>query len=121
MSEKTNQLLDYIGRFINQAVVNTKPVVKSRSDILHGSLTECEQKPIDVEECIPYINYVGKKKHSQLSGLKKAFEQIRIYFTATKKKCQSVVNKDRCNYIVVSLQVNIKICTPTTLLSFRRI
>lgn len=99
MTEKTNLLLDYIGKFSNQTDTNTKPPVKSRSDTSHG---ECEQQPIDVEKCIPYINYVGRKKHYQLSGLTKAFEMMKIYFKAAKRKCISVKNKNRCNQIVVS-------------------
>lgn len=102
MTEKTGLLLDYIGKFINQVPANPKPAMKSRGNFSEEGLDECEHQPIDAEECIPFINYVGKKKHKQLSGLAKAIEKIKTYFTAAKKKCEPVLRKERCKYLVVS-------------------
>jgi hypothetical protein len=56
-----------------------------------------------VEECItPYINYLDDKKHRQFLGLSNALDQITEYFAAAAHKCDNVMNKHRCQQLIVS-------------------
>lgn len=103
-TEKANLLLDYIGKFINQTTSSVNPPSNStetRSESSHGGSVKCERMAIDVEECVPYINYLDNKKHSQLLGLTKAFEFITNYFIMATKKCDNVLNKGRCKKLIV--------------------
>lgn len=101
MTEKSNLLLDYIGKFINQTAASAHPAVKltkSRSIISH----ECQKMNIDAEDCVPYINYLGNKKRYQFSRLTKALELITNYFIIAKRRCDNVLSKSRCRKLIVS-------------------
>lgn len=106
--EKTNLLLDYIAKFINQTTAVSSSLEKSnitRTRRFGSRRTqECDLKAVDVEECLPYINYLEENAGRQLSGLAKVFETMENYFTKAKKKCENVlVNNKRCRKLVVSL------------------
>lgn len=106
VTEKTKLLLDYIEKFINQATGSSNPASSSteaRSESLpEGSMEHCRTMSVDVEECVPYINYLDNKKRSQLSGLRKTFELITNYFIMAREKCDNVLNKGRCRKLIVS-------------------
>lgn len=102
--EQTNLLVDYIRKFINQIVANANPplnLTESRSVISH-EVEECEKVSIDVENCVPYINYLDDKKHQQIAGLSEAFQLITKYFDTAIRKCDSVLSKHRCKKLIVS-------------------
>jgi hypothetical protein len=103
VTEKSNLLLDYVGKFINQMGGNAKPAVKltkSQSIISYDGLRDCDM-PIDVEECIPFINYLDKK-YQQIFGLSRVFDLITEFFTAAFRECDNVMNKQRCQISIVS-------------------
>lgn len=113
VTEKSNLLLDYVGKFINQMSGNANPAVKltkSQSIISNDGLRGCEM-PIDVEECIPFINYLDKKHH-QLYGLSRVFDLITNFFTKSFKKCDSVMNKKKCQTAIVSQNKRLISTTP---------
>lgn len=98
-TEKSNLLLDYVEKFINQMVASTNPPVKlaaSRTMISRA----CGGKPIDVEDCVPYISYLDYKQH-QLTGLSKALVLITSYFKMAERKCDNVLSKERCRKLLV--------------------
>lgn len=101
VTEKSNLLLDYVGKFINQTGANANPA-DSRSIISLDGLSDCEKMLIDVEECIPYINYLDKKKHRQFLRLSNAFDLITQYFANAASKCDNVKSKTRCFQLIVS-------------------
>jgi hypothetical protein len=103
VTEKSNLLLDYVKKFINQTGGNANPAVKltkSQSIISNDGLRGCE-KPIDVEECIPFINYLDKKNH-QLADLSGVFEMLAKFARETFEQCDTVTNKHHCQIAVVS-------------------
>lgn len=99
VTEQTNLLLDYIEKFINQSSVSSEQPAKLESDIS----AECQSVTVEVEKCIPYAEYVCKKKHYQLTGLIKALDMLTRYFEAANEKCEHVANKAQCQRVVVSL------------------
>lgn len=103
VTEKSNLLLDYVGKFINQTGANANPAVKlteSQSIISNDGLRACVM-PIDVEECIPFINYLDKK-YQQLSGLSEVFDSVTRVFKSGYKNCEAATNKPRCQTATVS-------------------
>lgn len=104
VTDETNLLLDYIGKFINQTLTSTNPALKSaasQSLISDDASKECEQRPIDVESCVPYINYLENKRR-QLSDLSKVLEMITSTSTKADKGCGSVLENSRCKRLIVS-------------------
>jgi hypothetical protein len=102
VTEQSNLLLDYVGKFINQTLADTNPAIVKSSELQSSISNECTTtKFIDVEECLPHINYLDNTKR-KLSGLGKALELITNYFTKAKAKCDNVVNKHRCEKLIVS-------------------
>lgn len=102
--EQTNLLVDYVRKFINQMVANANPqlnLTESRS-VISEEARKCELVSIDVEECVPYINYLDDKKYQQITGLSEAFELIAKYFDTAKRKCDNVLSKQRCQKLIVS-------------------
>ena len=106
VTERTNLLLDYIEKFINQTLAGSKPAVRSSdSQSLISNDDEasmkCESLSIDVEVCVPYINYLENKQR-ELKGLGEVFDIIKNYFMVAKTKCDIVASKDRCRKLMVS-------------------
>lgn len=106
VTERTNLLVDYMGKFINQPLAGTNPQVKvngSRSAIMNNddASKECVKKPIDVEDCVPYINYL-KDKQNQLLDLNEVLEIITNYFVTAKERCDATLSVDRCKRLIVS-------------------
>lgn len=104
MTEKSNLLLDYVGKFINQMRAKANPALKlteSQSIISSDGLSDCEKMLIDVENCIPYINYLDNK-HRQFLGLSQTLDMISKYFTTAARKCDNVSNKVKCQQLIVS-------------------
>lgn len=115
MTNKTNLLLDYIEKFVNQSTDKANLQLNStlaRSEVSNSGLDEYEPTPTEVEECVNlesiqirccnYINYLDNKKHAQLTGLAKTFEFITNYFIMGRRKCDSVLSKGRCEKLIVS-------------------
>lgn len=104
VTEETNLLLDYIGKFINQTLTSANPAVKStesQSPILDVALEECENRPIDVESCVPYINYLENKRR-QLADLNKVLDINTDVSERAWKGCDKVLEKVRCFKLTVS-------------------
>lgn len=103
VTRKTNLLLDYIEKFVNQSTDSANLQLNStlaRSEISHSGLDECETT-LQIR-CCNYINYLDNKKHAQLTGLAKTFEFITNYFIMGRRKCGSVLSKGRCEKLIVS-------------------
>lgn len=101
---KSNLLLDYVGKFINQtlASANLPPnSIQSRAAIPLGDSHPCEEMPIDVGSCAPHINYLDNKQY-QFVGLSKALVMIKDYFAKAQRKCDNVLSKQRCRKLIVS-------------------
>jgi hypothetical protein len=104
VTEKSNLIVDYVGKFINQMDANANPTAEltvSRSIISLDGLTDCEKMSIDVEHCIPYIGYLENKQR-QLLGLSNALDQITQYFATALRTCDNVMSKHRCQQLMVS-------------------
>lgn len=104
VTEKSNLLVDYVRKFINQMGAKANPSQKStesQSIISSDGLSDCEKMSIDVENCIPYINYLDNK-HRHFLGLSQAFNLITKYFTTAARKCDNVLNKLKCQRLIVS-------------------
>lgn len=100
---KSNLLLDYVGKFINQtlASANLPPnAMRSRVAPLNDS-QHCEEMPIDVGSCAPHINYLDNKQY-QFVGLSKALMMIKDYFVKAQRKCDNVLSQQRCRKLIVS-------------------
>lgn len=103
VTEKSNLILDYVGKFINQMGANANPTAEltiSRSIISLDGLTDCEKMSIDVEDYIPYIYF--ENKHRQLLGLSNALDLITQYFATALRTCDNVKSKHRCQQMMVS-------------------
>lgn len=100
MTEETNLLLDYIGKFINQTLTITNPALKS-TESQDDASKECEQRPIDAESCVPYINYLENKRR-QLFDLGKVLDTITNSSTKADKHCDVVLENSRCKRLIVS-------------------
>lgn len=104
MTEETNLLLDYVEKFINQTLTSANPAVKStksQSLISDVAPEECEQRPIDAESCVPYINYLENKRR-QLADLNKVLDIITNVSEKAEKGCDRVLEKLRCTRLTVS-------------------
>lgn len=104
VTEKTNLMLDYVEKFINQTVASTNPPEKldeSRSVIFFKDSTACKELSIDIGSCVPYIYYLDKK-HRQFVKMLKAPTLIADYFKRAERKCDKVSKKQRCKNLVVS-------------------
>lgn len=103
MTEETNLLLDYIGKFINQTLTSANPAVKSTESqsLISDVVSKCEQRPIDAENCVPYINYLENKRR-QLADLNKVLDIITNISEKARKRCDRVLEKLRCTRLTVS-------------------
>jgi hypothetical protein len=105
--ERTNLLLDYSGKFINQTNANNNPILNfSESRPPSGSkrsTKKCASIAARVEHCRSQINNLDKsKKHQQLLALKEAIKSITSYFVNARKNCDYVLSKLRCRKLIVS-------------------
>jgi hypothetical protein len=107
VTEKSNLLLDYVGKFINQTGAKANPSVKltkSRSIISNGS-RDCVVA-IDVDDCLPLINYLDKIRQ-HLLDLAHIFDSFTNIFVQSMKNCDIVVNKFRCRRATVSFVITV--------------
>lgn len=99
--ERTNLLLDYSEKFINQTNSCSNPIEsRPQSSMLER---KCSSVKASVGQCRSQINHLdSSKKHEQLLGLTEAMELITSYFAKAIKRCDDVLSKLRCRKLMVS-------------------